>query len=75
MTLHEQVERLEQQHDSAMNLLGEILATLLLEPNQEAFAELPEQFHVCVASWERRWRTMGGAAAYPNGLLDEPCFA
>lgn len=52
----EQVSRMEAQRQKAMELLGEILATLLLEGNQYLFKDdLVEDWHVLVKSWRSRY--------------------
>lgn len=51
----EQVRRMEAQRRKAVELLGEILATLLLEGNQHVFKDAPEDWHTLVKSWRSRY--------------------
>ena len=73
MKLSKKVAWLERRHERALNLLGEVMATLLLAENQEVFAGLPPKFHDCLAGWERRWRSVPGVGADNyDGLDDKP---
>ena len=66
-SLSEKVRQLEEHYKSALTLLGEIIATLTLEQNQECFEPLPEVFHTCVELWEQRLQKLKGVFPPVNG--------
>ena len=51
----EQVKQMETQRQKAVELLGEVLATLLPEGNQYLFEHAPEDWHTLVESWRKRY--------------------
>lgn len=52
------VRKLERDHTDAMELLGEIVASLNLEGNAHLFAEMPDDWHHLVEHWTKWWRNL-----------------
>jgi len=53
-----QVALLESSHHKISMLLSEVLATLTLEGNQHLFEQVPEDWHLLVELWHKRYRKL-----------------
>lgn len=58
--LVKQVVQVEERAEKAMQLAGDILATMRLEGNQYLFEQMPEDWQILVESWLRRYRRLKG---------------
>jgi hypothetical protein len=58
-TLSSSVMKLENRHEKAISLLGEIIATLSLPQNQEYFVDFDERWSDLIESWRSHCKTLG----------------
>lgn len=53
-----EVKQLEDDYNTAMGLLGEMIATLTLEKNAEWFENFPSHWHEMIESWHRQFKLL-----------------